>query len=332
MRALRGVLLVAAVVLLSGAARADDATDGKKKEAQAFFDEGIRLAKANDTKGALAAFREAYARYPSFRVLYNIGQLCSRTGDAVCAVRSYERYLHDGDKDVPAKRRKEVEAEVRQLSRTLGRIAVTSNVTGAEVLVDDEPVGRTPFSDAVAVSGGAHKVVGIGPDDARAEKTVTVVAGQNVAVDLEIEKKDKPAAAAPPEPVAEKAAEPAPPPKEPSAPFPIVPWAVTGGLAAVTAVSAVLAAGAYSDWKATRDTFPITRDQLDSAHGKARDLFLVSGAFGVATLVSAGVATYFTLGGKPPDTSKEKKSVRRGLHHVALVPLVGGLAVTGGFP
>ncbi len=323
--------LALAAAASSAPARADEATDAKKKEAQAFFEEGLRLAKANDARGALTAFREAYARFPSFRVLYNIGQLCARTGDGACAVRSYERYLRDGDKDVPAKRRKEVEAEIRQLSRTLGRVAVTTNVTGAEVFVDDEPVGRTPFSEAVAVSGGSHKVSATA-DSARAEKTVTIVAGSTVAVDLELEKKEAPA----PTPVAEKPAdttekkEDAPAAHEAPSPFPVVPWAITGGLAAVTVVSGIVAAGAWSDFKTTRETFPITRDELDSAHGTARDLFLLTGALGVATLVSAGVATYFTLGGKAPDPSKEKKSPP--VARLAIVPTAGGIVLTGGLP
>lgn len=325
------LLVTASIASSFGArdARADEATESRKKEAQAFFEEGLRLAKGNDPRGALTAFREAYARFPSFRVLYNIGQLCARTGDGGCAVRSYERYLRDGDKEVPAKRRKEVEAEIRQLSRTLGRLTVTTSVTGAEVFVDDEPVGRTPMSDAVALSGGQHKISATAPDLARAEKSVSIVAGQTSSVDLVLEKKEKEK-----EPVAETpSASPAAPepttatdkPKGEPAPFPVVPWAVTGGFAAATLVTGLLAANAYGDYKDTRDGFPITRDELDSAHGTARDLFLVTTAFGVATLVSAGVATYFTLGGKTPEPGKEKKSV-------ALVPTLGGLVVTGGFP
>ncbi len=321
--------IVAASLASSLAARdahADDANEARKKEAQAFFEEGLRLAKGNDPRGALTAFREAYARFPSFRVLYNIGQLCARTGDGGCAVRSYERYLRDGDKEVPAKRRKEVEAEIRQLSRTLGRLTVTTSAPGAEVFVDDEPVGRTPMTEAVAVSGGTHKISASTPDQARAEKSVSVVAGQTASVDLVLEKKEKEVARAPdPKPSQPEPAAPADEPKGQPTPFPVVPWAVTGGFAAVTVVTGILAASAYGTYEETRDGFPITREELDSAHGTARDLFLVTTAFGVATLVSAGVATYFTLGGKTPEPGKEKKAV-------ALVPTPFGLVLTGGFP
>jgi len=106
-----------------------------------------------------------------------------------------------------------------------------------------------------------------------------------------------------------------------------VPWAVTGGLAVATAVTGILAAGAWGDYKDTRATYPITREELDSAHGSARDMFLVATAFGVATVVSAGVATYFTFGGKSDAKPGEKKQAR-----LALAPTLGGIVLVGGLP
>lgn len=321
-------------------ARADD-DDPKKKEAQAFFDEGLRLHKAGDPRGAIKAFREAYARFPSFRVHYNIGQLCTRIGDAGCAVRAYERYVREGGDEVPAKRRAEVATEVKQLSKTLGRVTITCNVTGADVLLDDEPVGRTPLPEKLAVNGGQHKLVASLEDGTRGEKSFSLVAGGNTSVEIVLEKKPPPP---PPTDTTEKEKEKeeaarqaaAAKPPEPTA-FPVVPWAVTGGLAVVTAVTGVLAAGAYSSYEDTKKAYPITRDELESSHGSARDLFLLSAAFGAATLVSAGVATYFTLGGKTPEPAKSKDKAAasqgsRGIRRVALVPTLGGVVLVGGLP
>lgn len=331
MRAAWRVLGLALVFVAAsaGVARAAD-DEAKKKEAQGYFDEGLRLAK-NDPRGAVVAFREAYARYPSFRVLYNIGQLCGRLGDVGCSVRAYERYLREGGDEVPAKRRKEVEAEVKQLSRTLGRVTVTVSVADADVVLDDEPVGRSPLAAPLAVSGGEHRIVATTGDGAKAEKRFALVAAGTASVELTLEAPPPPPAPKEPEPA--KAPEPKVAPATEAAPFPVVAWAVTGGLAVATGVTGILAAGAWGDYKDTRATYPITREELDSAHGSARDMFLVATAFGVATVVSAGVATYFTFGGKSPEgTPGEKKRASASPRRVALVPTAGGVVLVGGLP
>lgn len=326
-RRVLGLAFLALAAVARPAMAADE--DAKKKEAQSYFDEGLRLAK-NDPRGAVVAFREAYVRYPSFRVLYNIGQLCGRLGDAGCSVRAYERYLREGGEEVPAKRRKEVEAEVKQLSRTLGRLTVSVSVAEADLVLDDEPVGKSPLAAPLAVSGGEHRIVATTPEGARAEKRFALVAAGTAAVELVLEVPPPPPAK---EPEPAKAPEPPAAPKaNEGAPFPIVPWAVTGGLAVATGVMSIFAAGAWGDYKDTRATYPITREELDSAHGAARDKFLVATAFGVATLVSAGIATYFTFGGKSPEAPGEKKRGAARPRRVALVPTPGGIVLVGGLP
>ena len=57
----------------------------------------------------------AYEIQANFRVLYNIGRACLKVADKECAARSFEQYLKDGGTDIPSKRRKEVEGELRAL-------------------------------------------------------------------------------------------------------------------------------------------------------------------------------------------------------------------------
>jgi tetratricopeptide (TPR) repeat protein len=334
----------AGLIAACASAHAADDEDPKKKEAQAYFDEGLRLHKAGDPRSAIKSFREAYARFPSFRVHYNIAQLCARINDAGCAVRAYERYLREGGDDVPAKRKSDIAVEVKQLSKTLGRVTIACNVTGAEVLLDDEPLGRSPLPEKIALNGGQHKLVAVLEDATRAEKTFSLVAGGTANVEIVLEKKapppveaktkdkDKEKERAAADQAAAKANEPTP--------FPVLPWAITGGLAAATAVSGLLASSAYSSYEDTRKAYPITREQLESSHGSARDLFLLTTAFGIATVVSAGVATYFTLGGKTPEPMKPSDKEKDGAaasrapspRPVALVPTLGGIVLVGGLP
>ncbi len=294
----RGVRASCAAVLcaalaVTGSAHAAPSEDARR-EAKQLFEQAVKQAESGDSKAALVSFRAAYAKAPSFRVLYNIGQLCGRIGDAACAVRAYKQYLDEGGAQVPAARRQSVEAEVRSLSRTLGTLKVQTSVSDADVAVDDEPVGKTPLAP-VPVNGGAHRVV-LTYKDKSVEKGVVVVSGGTTSVTLEPPPADDAAAVAPP-PAEE--AKPAPPPPHdeppPAKSTPVVPWIVTGALAAGTAVTGVLAATSYSSFKQKRDAYPITRDDLDSAQGSARDLFILTCVFGAATLVSAGVAGWLTL-------------------------------------
>lgn len=313
----------AVVLSLSMMSMATPAFADAKKDAQVLFEMAVKQADAGDNAAALSSFRAAYEKFPSYKVLYNIGKVCGRMGDAPCAVRHYEQYLRDGDKDVPKARRKEVEAEIKQLSRTLAMITVKSSLTGSDVTVDDQVVGKVPLAAPIPIRGGEHKVAVVKDGAKAAERTVTVVAGESASIVLEADK-DKPAAvsaaAAPKE-------EPKPEPKneeekpepmtasarreeEPRS-FPVVPWAVTGALAGATILTGVLTASAYGSYRDKREEFPVSREDLDSSQGTARDLFILTSVLGACTLVSAGIATYFTFfsssgpsGGPPPSKAR----------------------------
>lgn len=278
-----------------------------KKDAQVLFEMAVKQADAGDNAAALSSFRAAYEKFPNYKVLYNIGKVCGRMGDAPCAVRHYEQYLREGEKDVPKARRKEVEAEIKSLSRTLAMVTVKSSATGADVTVDDQVVGKLPLGAPIPIRGGEHKIAIVKDGTKAAERTVTVVAGESASIVLEADK-EKPVAAAPPpapkeeaKPEAKKEEE-KPEPLTPSGrreeeprAFPVVPWAVTGALAGATILTGVLTASAYGSYQDKKEEFPVSRDDLDSSQGTARDLFVLTGVLGACTLVSAGVATYFTF-------------------------------------
>lgn len=318
MKARRALAFAIVLTASSAAAAPNDAT--RRKEAQALFDAGVKQAQAGDAKTALASFREAYAKLPSVRVLYNIGQLCERTGDAACAVRAYEQYVREGEP--PPKRREQVEASLRALAKSVGTIAVRSAATGADVTIDGEPAGTVPLERPYAVNPGPHDV-SVAQGEKSADKTVAVGPGEATEVALDLEAA---APAPPPEPKADAPAPAAAPDTKPTRTeggFPVVPWIVTGTLAAATVVTGLLTANAYSRYQDKRDSFPITRGELDDAQGSARTLFIVTGVLGAATVVSAGLATWFTVA--PQKTG----AARRGID-VAIGP--ASLGVTGVLP
>lgn len=300
---LRPLLLTAVLLSVAFEARADD-----KTEAQALFTEGLKLAETGDSAGALKAFRSAYDKSPNYRVLYNIGQLCSRAADAVCAVRAYERYLREGASAIPQKRRETLESDIQSLKRTLGTLTIAVSVEGAWISVDDEKIGQAPLPGSVAVAVGAHKVTVVFPN-ATVERSTTITIGGESAT-LEI------APPPPPPPVEEPSAKPEPSPPPPPKPFPIIPWAVTGGFAALTLVSGVATGITYAAYQDKRETFPVTRQELSDSQGTARTLFIVTGVLGACTIASAAVSAYLTWMPKP------KSSITVGLLPMGAV--IGG--------
>jgi hypothetical protein len=332
--------MAVAALGIASAARADEAADQAKRDAaRALFAQGVKLTESGDNAGALAAFRSAYEKSPSFRVLYNIGQLCSRLFDPVCAVRAYDQYLSDGGSDIPTKRRAEVEGEMQRLRRSVGTVTVTVNVPGANITVDDTAAGHAPLPSPIIVAPGSHKFVAA-LEGKTADRTVRVSAGEAATVELQIagESTPEPAPATEPSPSTTKKEEPKPPPPAPkkkadSGGLPVVPWAITGGLVIATTVTGIFAATSYSSYTAKKASFPVTRADLDDAQGSARTLFLVTGAFATLTVAALAVSGYFTflkpvgagprvhLGtGTPPPRS------------VALGLSPGGVGLTGVLP
>jgi hypothetical protein len=315
-RAAAAVISAALVAGAGGPLRAaPPPTDEARREAKQLFEQAVKQAESGDSKAALASFRAAYAKAPAYRVLYNIAQLCSRMGDAACAVRAYREYLDEGGAAVTPARRQAVEAELRGLVRTVGTIKVQTSAVDADVTIDDVVVGKTPLPGLIPVNGGTHRVVLVAKDKT-VEKGVVVVAGGSTTVVLDTpadeggglagaapHEEGRPAPVPAPEPARKPASLPPDPARDeaaaPSRATPVVPWLVTGGLAVGTVVAGILTASAYSTYKDKRGEFPITRAEIDSAQGTARDLFILTSVLGAATVISAGVAGWLTVTAGP---------------------------------
>src|SRR6185369_3894831 len=114
--------------------------------------------KDHDFVAAMVEFKRAYELVPNYVVLYNIGQTARELKDYAAALTAYERYLRDGGAKVLAPRKKEVQGAIDELKKKVGAIKITTNVDGAEVLVDDVSVGKTPLADPVVVNVGRRKL------------------------------------------------------------------------------------------------------------------------------------------------------------------------------
>src|SRR3982751_3609876 len=84
-------------MLFAGAAHAQPSTD--RTDAKALVQSGVKLLDAKDYLGALAIFKDAYARFPSAKILLNIGTTYKLPGREPDAANAYQRYLDSKDTD-----------------------------------------------------------------------------------------------------------------------------------------------------------------------------------------------------------------------------------------
>ena len=287
-RPLAVLLAVAAlaVPLSSSSIASADPTPAAVDEGRALFGKGVALFRAGDFRAALEQFTRAYAIAPSFRIQFNIGQTCAELQDHACATRAFEQFLADGGKQVPPAQRTTAERELRRLHALVGTVHVAVNVAGADVAIDDVPVGTSPLPAPITVNTGRRKISASKPPLAPVTSTIDVGAGQ--AADASLVLVDAAGTPLPPS-VAE----------EPSrTPF----WigvTATGTLVVATVVLGVLTLGAKSDLDGAVGRFGATTNDIEHARSRVDSLALVTDVLGGAALVAGGITTYLYVSTRP---------------------------------
>ena len=305
------VTRIALVFALSITSVARAQTKDGQEDAKTHFKAATELYDENNFRGALVEFQKAYELAPSYKILFNIGQVDMELQDYAGALTAYARYLREGGPDVPRERVTQVSGEIDRLRGRVGRITIQS-VAGAEILVDDVRVGYAPLPEPIAVNAGRHqvtvRVAGHEPQaravDVAGQEQLTVVLGNEL-----------PATVAPPidHPVVQ--------PKPHGKSRIIVMWSVAGALAIASTAFAFTAHSDADDLANLRNTFPVTKSQLDDKKNSETTHALLADGFGIAALATAGAAVYFTLTRTPAQTDK--------MVHVGFTP--SGAFVAGHF-
>lgn len=285
-------MLTTALLFSTSVAHSQD----NSEEGKAHFSSGVALFREGDYRGALVEFRRAHEILRNYRTLYNIGQTELELADYAAALRSFERYLHEGGSEIDAERRNAVRAEMRRLQTRVARIEIKSNAVGADVLLDDVLVGRTPLSEPVLVSAGRRKITVQKSDSVPVTRVVDVAGGDSTLVTLDVNApKSAPSTSPTPR---------TPPPPDSHTGL----WisiAATGALATGTIVTGVLALGARDDAEATLGRRGVTTDEVSDAHSKATTLGTVTDILGAASIVMGAVTVFVAVsGGKKQESAQ----------------------------
>ncbi len=167
----------------AGVARADT----PDKEAAARFEIAVKLAKRGDYAGALAEFEAAYARAPHPDALLNIGVMQKRLLRYDDALRSFEKYLELTAGQPKHPRRQEVERERQEILSLVGHVTVdVAEPAGALIRLDGAELGDAPLHREVAVAPGRHRIDVSAKYHTPEERTVDIVSGQKLTVEVRL--------------------------------------------------------------------------------------------------------------------------------------------------
>lgn len=312
----------------AGAAGRKAPSKANLEEAQSRYQRGRELYEENDFQAALVEFQRAQELAPSYKLLFNIAQVQYQLQDYASALGSFQRYLQEGDAEVSAQRREEVQREVDRLEARVARVRVTLNKPGAEISVDDVPVGTAPLREPLLVNAGRRRVSVSLTGHVPVSRVVNVAGRDSIEVVLELVSTTSTLPPMPPPPQA-RAASPAAEVAEVAGTgarrgVPLwVPWAATGGLAVASGVCGLLSLSASNTLREKRDTFGVSRADLDAASGRTRTLALSTDVLTGATLIAAGVSAYLTFS-RPAAAPSAAEPVRVGVGP-------GGVDVSGSF-
>ena len=270
------------------------------REASERYQRALKSYDDGNFDAALVEFRRAYELAPTFRILYNLGVVSLELRDYASALNYFERYLVDGAASISAEQRAEVETKIRDLSTHVAHLSVVVDVPGAEIAVDDRPVGVSPLAAPLRINAGARKISARASGRVPDVRVLELAGGDVTRIELNLLSPRGPIEVQPP-PSAEAPARP-------------IPWLAWGGTAILTGAAVVVglqAVAADRDYDDALDTPGTSRKRLDEADAKATRWSVAADLLGVSALALGGYALYLTL--RPAESAPEAAALELGL-------------------
>jgi hypothetical protein len=150
--------------------------DKARPLAQALMTEGVKQLQAKSYDQALANFLEAYAKFPSPKILLNVASTLRDMGRLADAANTYQRYLLDPA--TGAERVGEVKELLIKLDEQLTILTVRVFPSGSDISIDGGPFIPVGTSLLTRVRPGIH-LVRIKKADAASEVSINGFEGEN---------------------------------------------------------------------------------------------------------------------------------------------------------
>ncbi len=312
--------LMAAAMLSTSVVHADGTDD-----ARGHFTRGVELFKEADFRAALIEFQRAYDAAPNYKVLYNLGQTSLELQDYAGALKAFRGYLEGGGNQIPAARRAQVEGDLKKAESRVARVEIAVNVEGADIVIDDVTVGRSPLREPVLVSAGRRKIVATKVGLTAVTRVIDVAGGDRPRVSLDLVDNTQPVQSQVTLPVSPTQTETRttsnPPPEGrtttgPSTAF-YVSLVSTGTLAVGAGVLGALALVAKSNFDSKLAQVGVQTSQVDDARNQTRSFALATDIVGGVAIAGAITTVILAL------TTSGKHETREHAHLVVSPSFIG---------
>jgi tetratricopeptide (TPR) repeat protein len=266
---------------------APDPTAEAQEEARQRFDRGLALFEDGDFRLALIEFERAYALVPDYRVLYNIAQVNIQLGRYAEARRALEEYVNKAGAALPESRAAGVKDDLKMLAARTAHLSVTSNAAGADIILNDTPVGTAPLAEPLLVDAGEHRVELRKAGYVSRIQQVKLAGGDASSITVNLEEV-KPRTV-----IVERGQEPIVREERPS--WLWASWTATGVLAAGAVATGVFGISKANEYEDEKDLPQTSKTKLEDLSNQADTLLLVADIAGAAAVVAGGISLYFTL-------------------------------------
>jgi hypothetical protein len=177
-----GVAVLVGVSVVPRSAYAQSRAD--KAAAQRLLTQGNQAVGEGDYLTALDRFKRAYDRFPSPKVLVNIGSTERLLGRYAEAAATYEAFLADPAADKG--RFPEVQRALREIDALVARVRINVADKQAIVRLDGKEIPKLTSGDVLRIDPGEHTVVAVREGFPPAVSTLKLRPGDETIVTLEI--------------------------------------------------------------------------------------------------------------------------------------------------
>lgn len=277
-------------------------------------------------EAALADYQAAYEAYPDPQIYFPIAQAEQRLGRFVEALQHYQELLSDS-KALSPQLRAQVQARLDEVRKNLAALVLDVEPSGADILVDGKPAGRSPMTQPIFIEPGQHTYA-ISRSGYRAEEgKVDLLPGKELRRRVRLRKEAGKVAR---RPARRPTRRPVAPVERPSSVPLWIGVGVTSALVIGGTVTGIGAASKHSQYEDEALSVEARRAARTDGQRLARFTDI---AFGGAIVAGAATAWYYLAVYRPRSTEAEAAAARSDA--LRLEPVVGpdgaGLAVSGTF-
>jgi hypothetical protein len=156
--------------------------------AKADFEAARLLAGDGDYAGALIKFRSAYDASKDPRLLWNVAFCQKNLRHYSKVIAILQRYLDEGGATLTANDKQEARDLIAMIEPFTTRATIAVDEAGAQILVDDDPVGTSPLEAPVVLDIGERRLRVLKEGFRPYERALVVGGSADVRVEVALEK------------------------------------------------------------------------------------------------------------------------------------------------